>query len=145
MTNTPENFDREESLRLQSRMKVYAKECYFNAKRAIMRLKDYEHATYVEGFAATVLGFPVEHAWIVREGKIIDPTLPEHVEAYYPGIEVHGREGLKAFYATQGRRYSRCPLFYAFGWGGQDHPGFRKARAESDRDARWRKRSNRGG
>jgi hypothetical protein len=144
MSDSPKNFDREESLRLKSRIKVHAKECYFNARRAIMRLKDYETATYVEGFAATVLGIPIEHAWIVRESKIIDPTLPEQVEAYYPGIVVHGREGLKAFYAAHGRKYSRCPLFYAFGWGGVDHPGFREARAESDRNARWRKRSDRG-
>jgi hypothetical protein len=34
--------DREESLRLQSRVKVRAKQCYFNARRAIRRLEDYE-------------------------------------------------------------------------------------------------------
>jgi hypothetical protein len=145
MTDTPQRFDREESMRLRERMKVYDKECYHNARRAIMRLKGYESATYVEGFAATVLGFPVEHGWIVREGLIIDPTLPDLVEKYFPGIEVQGREGLKAFYTLHGRKYSRTPLFYAFGWGGADHPGFHKARVESDQQARWRKQSNRSG
>jgi hypothetical protein len=36
MANRPGNLDREESLRLQSRIKVHAKECYFNARRAII-------------------------------------------------------------------------------------------------------------
>ena len=134
----PENLDREESVRLRSRMKLQAKECYHNAKRVIMRLEGYRTATYVEGFAATVLGIAVEHAWVVREGRIIDPTLPEHVEEYFPGIVVDGRDGLETFYLEHGREFSRCPLFHAFGWGGADHSGFREARVKSDRHSRRR-------
>jgi hypothetical protein len=136
MPNVAECFDREESIRLQTRMMVHAKDCYFNARRAIMRLEDYETATYVEGFAATILRFPVEHAWIVRKGKIIDPTLPREVVAYFPAIIVEGREGLEGFYVTHGRKYSRSPLFHAFGWGGADHAGFNQARIQSDRYCR---------
>lgn len=57
-----------------------AKACYMNAGR--MALSD-EGATYVEGYVD--VGIPIKHAWLVVNGKVVDPTLkPDgHVRGYF--------------------------------------------------------------
>jgi hypothetical protein len=126
--------DQSISLELASRIKAEVKACYFNSRKAIMLLDEYATANYLEGFAATYLGMPVEHAWIESDGKILDPTLPRgEAVAYFPGIRVRGREGLEAFYAKHGAEYRKSPLFYAFGWGGSECKPFHSARRASER------------
>lgn len=118
--------DRTESLRLHQR--AIPKQCWFNARWVIQRLPEYHEASYVEGWAMDEIGMAFEHGWIVKGGKIVDPTLPTQVTVYFPGLEVKGRKGIEEFLATAaGRKCKRSPFFYAFGWGGMQHPGMRLA------------------
>ncbi|WP_145275507.1 hypothetical protein [Tautonia plasticadhaerens] len=125
--------DEAASRRLRSRIKAKPKLCWFNARKAIQKLDEYADASYVEGHIVLKDGFgPIEHGWIVRDGVIIDPTLPDSVGAYYPGLEFAGRSGIEEFLATpQGKACKRSPFFFAFGWGGMLSPGYRRAYEES--------------
>ncbi len=92
-----------------------------------MQLTEFAVASYVEGWAVLAKGFAIEHGWIVHNSKIIDPTLPDGVVKYFPGLEFRGRLGIQEFLATpKGRKCKRSPFFYAFGWGGMKSPSFRK-------------------
>jgi hypothetical protein len=52
--------------------KMAAQQCFMNATK--MAADDPE-LTYVEGWATSEIGVPVEHAWCVdKDGKIYDPT-----------------------------------------------------------------------
>ena len=77
-----------------------AKQCWFNARRAVLRLDDYADAGYVEGLAVTREGLIVEHGWVVRGGLIVNPTLPSPVAAYFARLEFPGRAGIADFLAT---------------------------------------------
>lgn len=124
----------DESRAVARRIRAEPKHCYLNARKAVLRLDDYAGATYVEGFAITYVGMAIEHAWISRDGDIIDPTLPEGVRTYFPGLEFVGREGIERFLASpEGRRCRRSPFFYAYGWGGHESPSFRRARQDAER------------
>lgn len=57
---------------VSKRIKALAKQCYHNAYLAMQGLPD---ATYVEGVILLSLPIAVDHAWLEREGKIIDPTM----------------------------------------------------------------------
>lgn len=117
--------DMVESVRVGRVIHAAVKQCWFNARKAIQMLDEYANASYVEGWAC--LPFPIEHGWIVRNGKIIDPTLPDNPGVYFAGLEFRGRTGIDQFLATpQGRRHKTEPFFYAFGWGGMESPSFRK-------------------
>ncbi len=109
--------DEMESKRIGNKVEVKANQCYFNARRAIRSLPDYSEATYIEGFIVTENGECFEHGWIVKDGKIIDPTLPNGVKSYFPGLEFTGREGIRQFLSTPlGNRYGNYPFHEAFGW-----------------------------
>lgn len=59
-------------------------ECYANAgRRAILG-----DGTYCEGYVL-VCGVPIEHAWLLMNGRVVDPTL-EHTSAIseYFGVEI---------------------------------------------------------
>jgi hypothetical protein len=121
-----EDVDRTESRRLHKR--AIPQQCWFNVRRAILRLAEYNEASYIEGWVMDHVGLAFEHGWIVKDGKIIDPTLPTQVAVYFPGLEIKGRKGIEEFLATpQGKKCKRSPFFFAFGWGGMDHPGMRRA------------------
>jgi hypothetical protein len=46
---------------------------------------------------------------------------------YFPGLEFRGRGEIEAFLRTpKGRKCKRSPFFFAFGWGGQESPSFRR-------------------
>lgn len=124
--------DAEESARVARSIGAVVKSCFFNARKAILKLEDYRDASYVEGFAIIDMGAAIEHGWIVREGQVVDPTLPIGTRAYYPGLEFQGRDGINEFLATPaGRRCKNTPFFYAFGWGGDDSESFRRARRDA--------------
>jgi hypothetical protein len=46
------------------------KECYSNCLKQLIRHPD--KVVYCEGFATSVI--PVQHAWLLFEGRVIDPT-----------------------------------------------------------------------
>lgn len=60
---------------------------------------------------------------------IVDPTLPEHELAYFPGLRFKGLRGLsKALRIPKPERTAEdLPIFYRFGWGGIESPEFRSA------------------
>ncbi len=122
----PTGKDEEESERVGKRIRAWPQQCWFNARRAVMRLSDYADASYVEGYCMMVGGWVMEHGWVYRpDGTVIDPTLPRKVVAYFPGLEFRGLAGISEFLATpRGRKCKRSPFFYAFGWGGGDSPSF---------------------
>jgi hypothetical protein len=125
------------SLQLRKRIRAKAKECYWNAFKAIQNVPDYHDATYVEGFA--ILSAPVfvfEHAWIEKEGTIIDPTLPEDKYTYVAGLRWQGVvEVSRALMAPKSRGSPDLPFFYRYGWGGCDSPTFHAARLKAERIA----------
>lgn len=51
--------------------------CWLSARKVILKLDDYAEATYVEGWAFACHGMVIEHGWVVRDGLIVDPTLPD--------------------------------------------------------------------
>jgi hypothetical protein len=124
--------DCEESARVAQRIKAQLKACYRNARKAILNLTEYKDASYVEGMAVLSLGMSLEHAWVVRDGLVIDPTnvlrpnLP--IVGYFPGLEVKGRKGIAEFIKRFGRRYHQEPFFYAFGWSGSSSKSFTASR-----------------
>jgi hypothetical protein len=128
-TSQPSEIDLVESERVARQIRATERQCWFNARKAICKLNDYEQAAYIEGFALLVPCFVIEHGRIVRDGRIIDPTLPQSVLAYYPGLEFRGRAGIEDFLATPlGRKHKNSPFFFAFGWCGHFSPSFATAR-----------------
>lgn len=120
-----------ESVRVGRAIRACVKQCWFNARKVVLKLEEYADASYVEGWAV-VNNFPTEHGWVVQDGRIIDPTLPEKSGLYFPGLEFRGRRGIGEFLATaKGRKCKKSPFFYAFGWGGMLSPTFRKCYEEA--------------
>jgi hypothetical protein len=108
--------DVEESRRVRKAITALPKQCWFNARRAILKLKDYAEASLIEGWAIIGGGMPIEHGWIVRDGLIIDPTLPTDPIEYFPGLEFRGRAEIVGFLKTpEGKKCKKTPFFYAFG------------------------------
>jgi hypothetical protein len=117
-----------ESRRVGRAIRAAMKQCWFNARKAVMRLPDYAEAGYVEGWAVVGGGLLLEHGWVAKDGAIIDPTLPEDQIVYFPGLEFPGRAGIEAFLATKdGKECKKTPFFYSYGWGGKHHAGYQQA------------------
>lgn len=121
--------DRVESHRAGRAVRAAVKQCWFNARKVVLKLEDYANASYIEGWVVDLDGGSMmEHGWVVRNGKVIDPTLPHKNYAHFPGLEFKGRKGIQEFLDTPlGRKHRRDPFFYAFGWGGGESPGYVKA------------------
>jgi hypothetical protein len=118
--STTVGINKEESVRVGRAVRAIPKQCWFNARKAILKLEDYATASYIEGWVVLDGGLWIEHGWVVRDDEVIDPTLPDGVVAYFPGLEFRGREEIHAFLASpQGREYRQSPFFYAYGWGGR--------------------------
>ena len=123
-----------ESVHLGNHIRAVPMQCWFNARRAVLKLTDYADAAYVEGWALPEGMAPLEHAWLVRAGAVVDPTLPSRRVTYFPGLEFRGRAGIDDFLRTpQGKECKRSPFFYAFGWGGMDNPSFRRCFEDAQR------------
>jgi hypothetical protein len=74
----------------------------------------------------------IEHGWVVRNGKVIDPTLPDRNFAYFAGLEFQGRQGIQEFLQTpSGKKHKNDPFFLAFDWGGRKSPGYMRAYREA--------------
>lgn len=116
--------DEVESRRTGRAVRAVMKQCWFNARKVVLKLSDYSEASYVEGWAVLQGGMPIEHGWVVKNGTIVDPTLPDHIGVYFPGLEFKGRNEIDEFLATpRGRKCKRSPFLFAFGWSGMDHVG----------------------
>lgn len=125
----------QESIRLaehfQVRSKVPAK--FLQAFRAVQHVPEYSDATYCEGIAVLVEGdgtLEFEHAWIEQNGEIIDPTYPADELVYFPGLKCDGGYGIAQ--VMQKSKRNDVPLFYGFGFGGNDLPSFREARKQAE-------------
>jgi hypothetical protein len=119
-TNFTATKDPAESARVGKAIRATPTQCWFNSRRAIMRLDEYAGAAYVEGWAVLDDVLPIDHGWVVRGDAVIDPTLPEQAVAYFPGLEFPGRVGIAEFLKTpEGRRCRRSPFYYAFGGAGR--------------------------
>lgn len=126
----PTRKDVAESRRVGKAVRAQRKRCWFNARNAILKLKDYAEASYCEGWVR-FSGGNCEHGWIVKDGVIIDPTLPDQEVIYFPGLEFVGRAGIAEFLATpQGRRQRHYPFFCAFGWHGKHSASYMRAFAQ---------------
>ena len=124
----PVQKDEAESRRTGKAVRAVMKQCWFNARKVIMKLPDYGEASYVEGWAVLQGGMPIEHGWLVQNDTIIDPTLPDDLGVYFPGLEFKGRKGIEEFLATpKGRKCKNKPYLFAFGWGGMDHIGMQRS------------------
>lgn len=131
-TSTATTKDVEESRRVRKAIKAVPQQCWFNARKAVLKLHDYAEASLVEGWALIGDLMPIEHGWVVRNGSIIDPTLPDLRMTYFPGLEFRGRAEIEEFLRTpRGRNCKRTPFFFVFGWGGMECPHFRKCYDEA--------------
>jgi hypothetical protein len=91
-TSFPKEKDVQESLRVSRRIKAAVGQCWFNARKAIRRMDDYADASYVEGWTIFFGGVAMEHGWIVKDNKIIDPTMPAYDGLYFPGLELRDEQ-----------------------------------------------------
>jgi len=127
--------DVEESRRVQKNKDVRAQpgQCFANAYRTVMFLPKFGDATYVEGFAVTPSGLCMEHAWVERDGRIIDPTLPDDDLVYFGGLRFNGAAELESAMLTIPKRpgCEDLPILYRFGWGGKDSPDMQEAWKEA--------------
>lgn len=121
--------DKAESCRVGLAIRAVAKQCWFNSRKLILTQPAYSDSSYIEGWAVyKKLGFAMEHGWVVRNGKVVDPSLPDEDLAYFSGLEFKGRNGIQEFLESPvGKKYKKKPFFYAFGWAGHKSPGFVRA------------------
>lgn len=62
------------------------KHCFYNSQMIV--LNGNNGFTYFEGYAHTVkLGINFEHAWLVKDGKVFDPTWTDATEYFGISIE----------------------------------------------------------
>jgi len=117
-----------ESARVAQEIWAVPQHCYDNASRVIEDVPGYESADYVEGYAI-YKSHSIEHGWVEKNGVIVDPTLPRDVLTYIPGLRFTGRTGLEeAKQIPKPKHTSKdFPIFYRFGWAGQEHPEMKAA------------------
>jgi hypothetical protein len=127
-TTTATEKDKVESHRVRKKVRALMKQCWFNARKVILNVDEYAEASYVEGWVVSPEGSIYEHGWVVQNGKVIDPTLPDLDLTYLGGLEFKGRKGIEEFLETPlGKKHKKDPFLCAFGWGGQNSPGYMKA------------------
>ncbi len=132
----PVNKNAEISLALSrdKRLRPKVGHCYRNCFRAIQVLPEFKNAIYVEGIVHLTRGFQIEHAWLERDGEIVDPTLPTQQGVYFSGLRFNGVVGLAEAMAIPKQSGSRdLPLFHRFGFGGHLSPEFTAARIAAKR------------
>src|SRR5438270_9575544 len=95
-----------ESLRAAKLAEAQPNECWENSAK-LMRRDEYAAAIYVEGVVISrKVEFPQEHAWLVLDGQIVDPTLPEVDLHYFPAHQWAGEEFVQLDF-----RYNEKPFF----------------------------------
>jgi hypothetical protein len=65
------DIDKDESRRLARIYKCKVKECFYNSWNINTTHPSYK---YYEGYVYAH-GIPISHSWLVKDGKVIDPTL----------------------------------------------------------------------
>ena len=63
--------DKDDSKRLADEFDCQVKHCFYNAWKINIEESDYK---YYEGLVYAH-GIPISHGWLVKDGKVIDPTL----------------------------------------------------------------------
>jgi hypothetical protein len=112
-------------------------------RQPLLPPQGYAGAVHVEGLAVNRdTGLVLEHAWPEHAGSILDPTLPDALLAYLPGLRFAGRDGLAEAAPHPGMLECGCrlPIFFPFGFGGYESPAFRAAREAAERYAGVRAR-----
>jgi hypothetical protein len=113
-----------ESVKLHEAVRAKHKQCYINAVRVIWNVPGYKRATYVEGIAV-VDGMCIEHGWVEREAEIFDPTLPDEIMVYFPGLKFAGEKGIaEAMRRPKPEGAEDLPFFCRYGWSGRVSPEF---------------------
>ncbi len=86
----PGDIDKVDSRRVQKRFRSEIKACYANAWMVHIINPEYK---YFVGFVDAVI--PIEHAWLVKDEKVVDPTMAINVRGdknrfgkEYFGVEV---------------------------------------------------------
>lgn len=123
-----------ESCRVGTEIHATRQRCFFNAFRAVTALSDYQNATYVEGIAVTTAGLILEHGWVERDGEIVDPTINDEHLVYFPGLRYQGAAGLSQAITKVPKQFESCedlPIFYRFGFGGENCPEMTQAREQA--------------
>lgn len=105
-----------------------AKECWKNAFAGLTVLPDLDQVFYVEGFAVTRRSrLVIEHGWIEKAGEVVDPTIPEGLEAYFAGfrftpdqaaevVAAHGYRLPVAWELTKNPKEERYERAFADAW-----------------------------
>jgi hypothetical protein len=86
--------DLERSAEMKEEYQLETKQCFYNCQK----MATWMSLSYYEGFACGII--PVAHAWLVVDGKVIDPTW-EALEEYpgdYFGIEIPRKLIYKTWY-----------------------------------------------
>ncbi len=76
--------DIEASIAVRDVYGLKRQQCYKNCQ-LVAQIED-EEFEYFEGYALSVI--PVEHAWLVRSGKVVDPTWADETCEDYFGIHI---------------------------------------------------------
>ncbi len=72
------------------------------------------------------------HAWLEDAGEILDPNFQDGDVLYFPGLRLEGIEELaKAMEIPKGAWCEDLPIFFRYGWEGEDHPELSQARSEA--------------
>ena len=97
--------DKQMSAKMAKAVGAKKRECYRNSFLTMTTLSAQKltDVIYVEGYAATEeLRFPIEHAWVIYNGKVIDPTWDNNKKAiYYSIVEYDYDSGIKALSANK--------------------------------------------
>lgn len=103
---------------LREKVGARPQQCFHNAYLVVANERDFINATYVEGIAVDKCGFIIgEHGWIVKEGEIIDPTLPDDDLLYFPVLQFEGHAALcRAMWEIPKRSEEDWPIMWRFGW-----------------------------
>lgn len=78
--------NRELAARFAREVRALPQACWRNAALAVMGYRDSGQAAYIEGIIVIMDGmFHAEHAWMLIDGQIVDPTLDDiAADCYYP-------------------------------------------------------------
>jgi hypothetical protein len=124
--------NKEESARLAKEIGSKKRQCYRNAFRVILWVREHCKSDYVEGIAVFGDGLVIEHGWIEANGEILDPTIPNDDMTYFPGLRWTGERGIAdAIKIPKDKGTDDLPFFYRFGWGGSGSPEFTAARKQA--------------
>lgn len=105
-----------ESLKAKKAVAAKAKHCWENATNLMFEDEYFGTATYVEGIVRRPGSDSLdEHGWVERNGKIIDPTLPEMSLLYFPALRWTGIEFERIHFRLSSKPFFRNAEFIVDG------------------------------